>query len=140
MQPKTLEKVCLPEKYHILADEFQNIMFKHETFTLLPIFKKASSLLALSGSPLQSEHVKFIQKAMEGSLVTSFEDQNPYGCEEGETFICNTPLQQLKKVAQIAKEKREKAPVLIIMEEEQGIAYMKLSEITRGDTTLLYGE
>ena len=21
MQPKTLEKVCLPEKYHILADE-----------------------------------------------------------------------------------------------------------------------
>jgi len=49
-------------------------MFKQESFQLLPIFRKASSLIALSGSPLEDAHVSFIQSAMKDSLVTSFAD------------------------------------------------------------------
>ena len=77
---------------------------------------------------------------MEGSLVTSFQAQNPYSCEDRGVFICTTQFQHLNKIAQIALIEKQKAPVLLIMDEALGIAYMRLSETKRGDTTLLYGE
>ena len=51
----------LPEEYHVIIDEFHNVMFEDEVFDLLGLLKNAESLLALSGSPLEREHSTFLE-------------------------------------------------------------------------------
>ena len=45
----------LPEKYHALLDEYQNIFFKEEKFfEFVEILKLSESFIGFSGSPLNS--------------------------------------------------------------------------------------
>ncbi len=59
----------LPEWYHLLIDEFHNSFFNEGIFDLIPFFTSATSLMALSGSPLERDNIDFIQEAIESGCV-----------------------------------------------------------------------
>ena len=74
MTPSQFMRVKLPELYHLLIDEFHNCCFDSSIFDLLPLFNNATSLMGLSGSPLERDNISFIQQAINGSCVVLFKD------------------------------------------------------------------
>jgi superfamily II DNA or RNA helicase len=60
MTPNQFLKTKLPKEYHLLIDEFHNSFFNDGIFDLLPLFNQATTLMGLSGSPLQKDNISFI--------------------------------------------------------------------------------
>jgi superfamily II DNA or RNA helicase len=55
-------KADLPEKYHILLDEYQNIFFVEDKFfDFVEILKFGQSFIGFSGSPLNSTQRKLLE-------------------------------------------------------------------------------
>jgi uncharacterized protein with ParB-like and HNH nuclease domain len=55
-------KADLPEKYHILLDEYQNIFFVEDKFfDFVEILKFSQSFIGFSGSPLNSTQRKLLE-------------------------------------------------------------------------------
>jgi len=80
MVPQQLLMTRLPQKYHLIIDEFHNCFFNAGIFELLPIFNKAMTLMAMSGSPLEKDKINFIQEATTASCVVLFKDEYPFNC------------------------------------------------------------
>ena len=60
MTPETLMVVELPDEYNLLIDEFQNCFFEETIFNLIPLIQKSKSMVALTGSPLDKDHIDFL--------------------------------------------------------------------------------
>ena len=75
MTSEQILKVQLPVKYHLLVDEFQIELYNEQrAFALLPVFREAVSVTAFSGSPVQKQHIKYLQYFLTDAVVIRFPD------------------------------------------------------------------
>jgi hypothetical protein len=91
MNSKQILEVELPEKFHLLVDEFQMVLYNEEqAFALLPVFRKAFSVTAFSGSPVQKYHINYLQHFLPGAIVMRFPDIYARNLIEKPANICSS--------------------------------------------------
>jgi hypothetical protein len=97
--------VQLPEKYHLIVDEFQIELYNEQrVFAFLPAFRKAVSVTAFSGSPVQKQHVEFLQCFAVNATVIKFPGMYSNNLTEKHAQICPSLRLQVQLAAKLAEQ------------------------------------
>lgn len=132
--------VKLPQVYHLIIDEFQEEFYYDKVFALFPILRKATSVVAFSGSPIRKEHTSFLEGILSQSLTVSFPDIYPNTLREEVPYICMNMKAQINQLLKEVEKYRINAPVIVIGTEELATKYMnKVAQKKKVGVHLLFG-
>ena len=100
----------MPEKYHVLLDEYQNVFFKGEKFfDFIEHLKLSETFTGFSGSPLNSTKRNCLKIVLKKHvLVLQLTPQTDLSYQE--TIMCKTQAQLIRELSRIADKFRFDAP------------------------------
>jgi hypothetical protein len=58
---KEFREAALPETYHVILDEYQNVFFNKSLLEVLALLHKAASFTGLSGSPINESQRRLLE-------------------------------------------------------------------------------